>query len=654
MIQQYSVFVVAIIAIYAAVICSWDFFRPTNQKDISTKQYEILKQSDQFLSSRDNVTFQSVTCSTLKLNFPSGNKALGLNSNMEVVPIDINLNVDSQTLQWKSLQLTESLNVDDMVLFSDKDPTLRVTHSRNNPLLHLSSFLNIHRTTPLLTIRAEQQNDPYNACFWNVICNESTVYKLTGHGSHQMASYYDQPILDLTTFTTSTRTAPVIKLSQDNNTTSFLQCFQGSSNMFNVAFNGDLKWRNSWFLNTTATTMNIGYNNNTWASFKSDNADVQFNGSIYFGSLDRTETGLYFNGAGNDTSFSDCYFLNRTRSTNDVSELLIQKGRNTNDQIRFRCSNFTFQTPSSNENADNRGDNNDRFTINNTSVNTFGNNLAVTSTNVNLFSTNLVATSSGVNLMDNRFTINTTNCQLFNSITASTNSANLLNGTLVVTPNTITSTGDVNIGSSGQPKTLRINSKTVATPAYFTRFISGYDGGNRRELITHNVSGSNDEWRVFNFQYEYSVGGNPNINTDMATRTVSDGISAYSDDTVPLNSNGIGGNNSLQVSFEGFYRLDLDIMLQGKNVDGDQRLRWMIIKNKYDANTNKIPLSVGCFDTDEHAKHFHLCASTYMVASDKLYIYYQCWDEPDADPRIAAGSGDAIFWNYASITMHSI
>jgi hypothetical protein len=455
--------------------------------------------------------------------------------------------------------------------------------------------------------------------------------------------------MELETFTTGSRVSPVIRITQDNNTTPFFTCRQNADTMFSIKSNGDLQWRNSWNINTTATTMNIRYNNSTWASFKSENADVQFNGSLYFGSLDRGESALYFNGAGNDTSSNDCYIMNRTRSTNDVSELLIQKGRNTNDQIRFRCSNFTFQTPTSNENAENRGDNNDRFTIDNASVNSFGNNHRVTSTNVNM--------------MDSKFVMNNTSLQVFNSITASTNSANMMNGTLVVTPNTITTTGDVNIGStsqlktltvhgtlmaatsdviigsSGQPKILSLCGKRIAIPSFYTGFFSGFNGATRDQL---NTSGSdNGQWKVFQFQQgSENNGGNPVLNHDSIVYK-------------PVNNNIVdeshSGNHCLRVTSEGFYRIDLDIALQGQT-SSNQRLRWIFVKNLDFGN----PRCVGYFDVDEISKHFHLCAAIELAIDDRVYIAYQNWDRPDGDTFYGNGADDWIWWNYASITMHSI
>ncbi len=653
---KYSLFLIALVALYAAVLSSWEFFRPIDNKDVSSKQYDILRQSDQFLSTRDNVEFQSVSCSSLHLKLPTGNRLLGVDANLNIVPVDLKLDLVSNSLQWDSLQLRSSLTVGDNLLnFSEDVPTLDIRHKSNHEFVELQSYFITTRTKPMVSLQSELQTDPFNASFMNVLCNESVIYRLTNDGSHIYKSYYDKPIMELETFTTGSRVSPVIRITQDNNTTPFFTCRQNADTMFSIKSNGDLQWRNSWNINTTSTNLNLRYMDTTYAIFKSENADVEFKGNMYLGTLVNASSALYFNGAGNDTSFSDCYIMNRTRSTNDTSELLIQKGRNTNDQIRFRCSNFTFQTPSSNENADNRGDNNDRFTINNTSVNTFGNNLAVTSSDVNLFSTNLVATSSGVNMMDSKFVMNNTSLQVFNSITASTNSANMMNGTLVVTPNTITTTGDVNIGSSGQPKTLRLNQKVIGTRAYFTRYISGFNNGSRRTLSTDNVDDVNTDWRVFCFQWTATTGGNPAMTYD--TDTFSDGgITAESDDTIAhtsVDNNGFDGNNCLQVQYEGFYRLDFDIVLQGANDTNDQRLRWMIIKNKQTSSNNS-PIAVGYVDIDTLAKHFHLCATASMVPNDRLYIYYQNWDQPDNVGFIGAGTNDNVFWNYASITMHSI
>jgi proteasome accessory factor B len=179
MYDKYSLFIVAIIAIYAATMVSWNFFRPNNTQDLTHKQFEILRQSDQFLSSTDNVAFKSITTSNLTLNTTHGNRLLGVNGAFQVVPIDLRIDLDKDSIQYNSIDLKESLSIGDTTLsFSTKDPTLRIEHSSSSPFIFLKSFATELRNTSMLTLTTETQIDPLNGCFVNLMCNQASTYRI--------------------------------------------------------------------------------------------------------------------------------------------------------------------------------------------------------------------------------------------------------------------------------------------------------------------------------------------------------------------------------------------------------------------------------------------------------------------------------------------
>jgi hypothetical protein len=279
MYDKYSLFIVAIIAIYAATMVSWNFFRPNTTQDLTHKQFEILRQSDQFLSSTDNVAFKSITTSNLTLNTTHGNRLLGVNAAFQVVPIDLRIDLDKDSIQYNSINLKESLSIGDTILsFSTKDPTLRIEHSLSSPFIFLKSFATELRNTSMLTLTTETQIDPLNGCFVNLMCNQASTYRVTGDGSHIFHSYYDKPVLDLFTHTTASRVSPCIRLAQDSNTSPFLQCCQETVPQFTVHSNGNLRWGSQWYLHTNNTSLTIGSNTTTLLSIAS-NGDTQITGN---------------------------------------------------------------------------------------------------------------------------------------------------------------------------------------------------------------------------------------------------------------------------------------------------------------------------------------------------------------------------------------
>jgi hypothetical protein len=226
---------------------------------------------------------------------------------------------------------------------------------------------------------------------------------------------------------------------------------------------------------------------------------------------------------------------------------------------------------------------------------------------------------------------------------------------------------DLEVGTSTVRKTIRYNGEPFATRAFFTRFISGYNWtagitDNIRALLnTENpATSSNDKWRVFcirNIDTSLS-GGTPELGfTHQQTYGNNALITVQNvphDDTNFMTGIGRDYDNCLQVSSEGYYRFDFDIALQGRTDDADHRLRWMFMKNQY-TTTNRLPISMGVIDIDGQGnKNFHLCGASSMVPGDKLFLYYQSWDAPSNVGFNNSGNGDAIYWSYASITMHSI
>ncbi len=617
---RYQLFIVAIIAIYASVLASWEFFRPIDNKDVSSRQYDILRQSDQFLSTRDNVEFQSLTCSTLKLKFPTGNQLLGLDANLQVVPVDLKLDVSSNTLEWDALHLHKLISIGDNLLkFTNDKPTLEIRHKLDYEFMTLQSYLHTGRTTPMISLQSEVQNDPFNGSFLNILCNQATLYRITNDGSHMYKSYYDKPILDLHTYTTNSRTAPAIKITQDNNSTPFVTCLQDTSKMFSIESNGDLKWRdtwninttptnlnvryntttyasfnssnadmklygnlkwnNNWFINTSSSFMDIGYNGQNWATFKTSNADAQFNGNIYFGNASAGACALYFSGAGNDGDWGDCVISNRTLVTNDVSELLIQKGRNTNDRIRLRCNNFEFQTPGGNENMNNLADNNIRFSITNSSVNAFANSLAVSST-------------------------------------------------------------EVNIGSLSSTKTLSLNGRTI-NPTYLTITATGYNGSTLGRIYTcPNDRGSNHRPFVFTTGQigVYSEGIFMDDDSSWSNISSTEGI----DYTV---------DNCFKVPTSRLYRIDFDISIKGTL---NQQLLINIVKNPTSSDIG-ILLAAQTVDINNNGFYqYHVSAAAYLDANDRAAIVFDNWAAPEETGVQNNTAGNFVNWRYATFTMHSI
>jgi hypothetical protein len=548
-------FMLVISIMYACIIASWEFFRPVNNKDIATKQYKILKQSDQFLSTRDSVAFNSVTCSKLKLNFPGGNRILGINANMEVVPVDINLDFTRDIIDWKAIAVQDSIQLG-------------------------TNLMSISTAVPVLTIRHTTDVQP------------------------------------------------------------FFQCYQSGNNMFSVLDNGDLKWRDKWSLNTTASVFSLQYDGESYASWNSTNNNMILNGDMYVGQTGNQYSTVYFNSVGNDGNddYANAAISNK-KISNTQSELLLFKARNVLDRIRFRSNGFKFQVPGANGNWD---DNADRLTLTNTQCRIFDNALAMTIEGN--------SSTDNLNLFNNTLIVKTAN--IISPSNTTWDVAGICN---FVTSNI----GTLNIGGTAKS----IPAYAMWTRNGYVRGTAGFYGIPTGRSDAPTDSSLTRYYRPFIFDdMDGGVGGpttfvrssNNIINRYRSATawnwiTKPDSHVSYTDPAV---------YTSWKVTTAGMYRMDFMVHLLGAN----QKIQITIVSHDADVQigitndtyTNCTYHSFAIFDMDNVWKRCHVTAIAELAANKYVTVIFENAKNPPNDGRYFYTDTDAMQYRYASFAMQSI